>query len=101
LKTALFGLTSNLVEELSADSILSNFVLPSWVLVERTIKSFTEEFRSEARKTLPTNRITTPEDVASLIVYLGSAANSHENGEHIRVTGEGSLPLLNTPMREH
>ncbi len=101
LKTALFGLTSNLVEELSGDGILSNVVLPSWTLVERAIKNFPEEFRREAGKAFPTNRVTIPEDVATLIVYLGSAANRHVNGEHIRVTGKGSQPLLNMLMQQY
>lgn len=101
LKTALFGLTSNLVEELSADGILSNVILPSWVLVEKAIENFPEEFRRDAGKAFPTNRVTTPEDVASMIVYLGSAANGHVNGEHIRVTGKGSQPLLNSIMHEY
>jgi NAD(P)-dependent dehydrogenase (short-subunit alcohol dehydrogenase family) len=101
LKTALFGFTSNLVEELSADGILSNVVLPSWVLVERAIQAFPEDARGEASKAFPTHRITTPEDVASLIVYLGSAANTHVNGEHIRVTGKGSQATLNLLMREY
>jgi hypothetical protein len=35
-----------------------------------------------------------PEDVASLVFYLGSGANGHVNGEHIRVTGGCSLPLM-------
>ncbi len=101
LKTALFGLTSNLVEELSADGILSNVVLPSWTLVERHMANFPEEFRREAAKAFPTRRITTAQDVASLIVYLGSAANGHINGEHIRVTGKSSQPLLNMLMSEY
>jgi NAD(P)-dependent dehydrogenase (short-subunit alcohol dehydrogenase family) len=101
LKTALFGFTSNLVEELSEEGILSNVVLPSWVLVERAMQAFPDEIRREASKAFPTNRITTPEDVASLILYLGSAANNHVNGEHIRVTGKGSQPALNLLMREY
>jgi 3-oxoacyl-[acyl-carrier protein] reductase len=52
-------------------------------------------------KAFPTNRVTTPEDVASIIVYLGSAANRHVNGEHIRVTGRGSQPVLNLLIGEY
>lgn len=100
LKSALFGLTANLVEELSADGILSNVVIPSWTLTERAIDFFPEEFRQKAVKAFPTNRITRPEDVASLIVYLGSDANGHVNGEHIRVTGNGSQPMLNSLFKK-
>jgi len=101
LKTALFGLTSNLVEELSVDGILSNVVLPSWTMVERHMANFPEDFRREAARAYPTGRITTAQDVASMILYLGSAANGHVNGEHIRVTGKNSQPLLSMLMSEY
>jgi NAD(P)-dependent dehydrogenase (short-subunit alcohol dehydrogenase family) len=41
---------------------------------------------AEAAKT-PTHRICTPEDVASAVAYLGSAANGHVNGEVLSVAG--------------
>lgn len=100
LKSALFGLTANLVEELSPDGILSNVVIPSWTLTERAIDFFPEEFRRQAVKAFPTNRATLPEDVASLIVYLGSGANGHVNGEHIRATGGGSQAMLGAMFKE-
>jgi 3-oxoacyl-[acyl-carrier protein] reductase len=101
LKAALFGLTANLVEELSADGILSNVVLPSWTLTERAKNFFPESFQEAAIKAFPTRRVTVPEDVASLILYLGSAANGHVNGEHIMVTGKGSQPMLSSMFREY
>jgi 3-oxoacyl-[acyl-carrier protein] reductase len=99
-KAALEGLTSNLVTELSADGILSNVVVPSWTLTDRALRSFPEEFRAIAAGAFPTGRITEPEDVASLAVYLGSAANGHVNGEVIRATGKGSQATLSMAMRE-
>jgi len=101
LKAALFGLTANLVEELSADGILSNVVLPSWTLTERAKNFFPESFQEAAIRAFPTRRVTEPEDVASLILYLGSAANGHVNGEHIMVTGKGSQPMLSSLFKEH
>lgn len=94
LKSALFGLTANLVTEFSGDNILSNVILPSWTLTERAKNFFPADFRENAAQAFPSQRITTPEDVASLVAYLGSPANGHVNGEHIRVTGKGSQPLL-------
>lgn len=101
LKSALFGLTANLVEELSPDGVLTNVVIPSWTLTERAVDFFPEPFRQKAAESFPTNRVTLPEDVASLIVYLGTAANGHVNGEHIRVTGKGSMPVLNSLFRKY
>ncbi len=94
MKAALFGLAANLVVELSPFNILTNVVLPSWTLTERARAHFPQSFREVAAAAFPTGRVTTPEDVASLVLYLGSGANGHVNGEHIRVTGAGSLPLM-------
>ncbi|MFB9180366.1 hypothetical protein ACFFX1_19655 [Dactylosporangium sucinum] len=35
----------------------------------------------------PTGRICTPQDVASAVTYLGSAANGHINAETLSVAG--------------
>ena len=94
LKAALFGLNSNLVAELSPFGILSNVVLPSWTLTDRARTQFPASFQEVAVKAFPTARVTTPEDVASLLLYLGSGANGHVNGEHIKVTGGCSLQLM-------
>lgn len=95
LKSALFGLTANLVSELSQHNILINDVIPSLTLTENARHFFDMEFQQQAKKAFPTGRVTTPEEIASLIAYLGSPANGHVNGEHIRVTGKGSQAMLN------
>lgn len=94
LKTALNGFTANLVIELSADGVLSNVVIPSWTLTDRALGNFPEAFRELAVKAYPTGRITTPQDIAATIAFLGSAANGHVNGEQIRVTGKNSQSML-------
>lgn len=101
LKAALFGLTSNLVTELSRYNILSNVILPSLVLTDRAIQLFPQQFQEKAKEAFPSGRITTPEDVATLIAYLGSAANGHVNGEFIKVTGKGSQSMLNSISQEY
>ncbi|KAA2238474.1 SDR family NAD(P)-dependent oxidoreductase [Chitinophaga agrisoli] len=100
LKAAYVGFIANLVEEYAAFNILSNNVLPSWTLTERAKKFFPAQTHETLSKAYPTGRITLPEDVASLILYLGSAANGHVNGESIRVTGKASMPLLNYLFKE-
>jgi 3-oxoacyl-[acyl-carrier protein] reductase len=94
LKAALFGFTANLVAELSQDGILSNVVIPSWTLTDKARNYFPEGFAEEARQAFSTLRVTKPEDVASAILYLGSGANRHVNGEHIKVTGRSSVTML-------
>jgi 3-oxoacyl-[acyl-carrier protein] reductase len=100
LKAALIGLTANLVEELSTDDILSNVVLPSWTLTDRARTFFPEGIHEKIKTAFPTQRVTVPEDVASLILYLASPANGHVNGEIIRVTGKASLPFMNHLFKE-
>lgn len=67
--------------------ILVNVVRPGLTLTEHARKALGQEtIDAEAAKT-PTGRICTPEDVASAVIYLGSAANSHVNGETVSVSG--------------
>jgi 3-oxoacyl-[acyl-carrier protein] reductase len=94
LKAALFGLAANLVAELSPFGILTNVVLPSWTLTDRARSNFPVALQTLAAQAFPTGRVTSPEDVASLVVYLGSGINGHVNGERIKVTGACPLPLL-------
>ncbi|HET7578976.1 MAG TPA: SDR family oxidoreductase [Bacillales bacterium] len=35
----------------------------------------------------PTKRLSKPEDISNVVVFLASQANGHVNGELIRVTG--------------
>lgn len=69
--------------------VLTNVVRPGFTLTDRalTTPGFGQEVvDAEAAKT-PTRRICTPQDVASTVAYLGSAANGHVNGEVISVAG--------------
>jgi 3-oxoacyl-[acyl-carrier protein] reductase len=69
--------------------ILTNVVRPGFTLTERALTTpglGQEAVDAESAKT-PTHRICTPEDVASAVAYLGSAANGHANGEVLSVAG--------------
>ncbi|WP_433475039.1 SDR family NAD(P)-dependent oxidoreductase [Spirillospora sp. CA-142024] len=69
--------------------ILTNVVRPGFTLTERALTTpglGQGVVDAEAAKT-PTRRICTPEDVASAVAYLGSAANGHVNGEVLSVAG--------------
>ncbi|TDC73074.1 SDR family NAD(P)-dependent oxidoreductase [Streptomyces hainanensis] len=69
--------------------VLTNVVRPGFT---RTRRALTADWLgqravdAEGAKT-PTGRICTPEDVASAVAYLGSAANGHANGEILSVAG--------------
>jgi NAD(P)-dependent dehydrogenase (short-subunit alcohol dehydrogenase family) len=86
-KAGLHGLTRVLARELGPAGILSNVVMPGFTLTERNRDQFPQAMQAAVAQQTPTGRLTKPEDVAALIVFLGSATNGHVNGETIRCTG--------------
>ena len=73
--------------------ILTNVVRPGFTLTER-VRSAPVARQSaaetEAART-PTGRLGTPDDVASAVTYLASAANTHVNGQVLSVSGGREL----------
>src|SRR5689334_2586361 len=86
-KSGLHGLTRTLAAELGPANILTNVVMPGAVMTERTAKNIPPEQKEQLRQHLPTRQLITPEDVAAVIVFLGSPINKQIIGEIIRVTG--------------
>jgi len=73
--------------------ILTNVVRPGFTLTDRALTSAflgPAAIEKEASRT-PTGRICTPDDVASAVTYLGSAANGHVNGQVLSVAGGREL----------
>ena len=79
-KSGLHGLSRTLAIELGPAGILSNVVMPGAVMTERTQQHMTAEQKEQVRQRLPTRRLTTPEDVAALVVFLGSPVNRRDYG---------------------
>ena len=86
-KAGLHGLTRTLAVELGPANILSNVVMPGAVMTERTQEHISAEQREQIKQHTPTRQLITPEDVAALIVFLGSPVNKQITGEIIRITG--------------
>jgi NAD(P)-dependent dehydrogenase (short-subunit alcohol dehydrogenase family) len=86
-KAGLHGLTRTLAWELGPHGILTNAVLPGLTVTERTLRTRSPELLAQVARETATGRLTLPEEVASVIVFLASGANGHINGELIRVTG--------------
>ena len=72
--------------------ILTNVVRPGFTLTERvrSAPAARQAADTEAART-PTGRIGTPDDVASAVTYLASAANTHVNGQVLSVSGGREL----------
>jgi NAD(P)-dependent dehydrogenase (short-subunit alcohol dehydrogenase family) len=73
--------------------ILTNIVRPGFTLTDKALNApflGPKAVAAESAKT-PTGRICTPEDVASAITYLASAANGHINGQTLSLAGGREL----------
>lgn len=86
-KAGLHGLSRTLAQELGPAGILTNVVMPGLTVTERTAEVLPQAVLDQVAAKTPTKRLTTSDEVASLIVYLASAANGHVNGAIIPVTG--------------
>jgi 3-oxoacyl-[acyl-carrier protein] reductase len=87
-KAGIIGLTSSLAKELGPDGILVNAVAPTQILtVKDGVPSIPDDRAEKMAKTIPLRRLATPDDVAGLVVWLASGANTYVNGETIAFTG--------------
>ena len=87
-KAGIVGLTKSLAKELGPDGILANAIAPVMIQTEKDGKqTIPAEREEEAAKRTPLRRIATPEDVAVVALWLGSAANAYVTGEVISLHG--------------
>jgi 3-oxoacyl-[acyl-carrier protein] reductase len=85
-KAALHGLTQTLAKELGPDGVLVNTVMVGATLTDRVARLPAARLE-RLRRTLPTRRLPSPDDVAATIVFLSSAANRAITGEIVRSSG--------------
>lgn len=88
-KSGLHGLTRVMSRELATTGILTNVVMPGFTPDDKPIPAHVQE---QAARGAATGRVTTPDDVARVVVFLGSAANTQTTGEAIRVDGHFRSP---------
>jgi NAD(P)-dependent dehydrogenase (short-subunit alcohol dehydrogenase family) len=86
-KAGLHGLARSLAWELGGEGILVNVVDGGFTVTERNRTHFDDETRGRVAAAVPSRRLSTPEEVARLLVFLGSEANGNISGETVR---EGS-----------
>jgi 3-oxoacyl-[acyl-carrier protein] reductase len=87
-KAGIVGLTASLAKELGPAGILVNAVAPTQILtVKEGVPSIPNDRATEMAKTIPARRLATPDDVAPLVLFLGSDANRYVSGETISITG--------------
>jgi NAD(P)-dependent dehydrogenase (short-subunit alcohol dehydrogenase family) len=87
-KAGVIGLTSSLAKELGPDGILINAIAPTQILtIKDGTPSIPDDRAEKMAKSIPLRRLAMPEDVAGLVVWLASAANTYVTGETIAFTG--------------
>jgi 3-oxoacyl-[acyl-carrier protein] reductase len=87
-KAGIVGLTASLAKELGPTGILVNAVAPTQILTHRDGEASIPAERQESlAKSIPLRRLATPDDLANLVLWLGSAANTYVSGETITLGG--------------
>jgi len=84
-KAGVLGLTRGLAREL-APKIAVNAVCPGAILTDRTRESFAPHME-RLPQTIPLGRIGTPEDIATVVVFLATAEPLFMTGEVVDVDG--------------
>ena len=86
-KAGLIGLTKALAKELGPDGILVNAVAPTTILTSTVRESMPQEAQERMAKSVPLGRLAKPDDIARVVLFLGSGWNTFVNGEVITVGG--------------
>jgi 3-oxoacyl-[acyl-carrier protein] reductase len=93
-KAALGGLARTLAWDGGADGVLTNVVSVGFTRTERT-GPFPQQLFDRAGELTPQRRVSTPEDVARVVLWLGSDANTSVTGEIVREgTSVARTPLV-------
>ena len=104
IRPAVIGLAKTLSQEVAADNITVNSICPGWILTDRLVsivkkraeshnKSY-ESTLAEISSAIPARRCGTPEEVASLAIFLASEKASYITGATIQVDGGLTKGLL-------
>ncbi|MTD54455.1 SDR family NAD(P)-dependent oxidoreductase [Amycolatopsis pithecellobii] len=99
VKAGLAGLVRTLAWDAGRDGVLVNAISTGLTLTDATLSRLDEAALEGIARQLPQQRISRPEDVARLAVFLGSAANTSVTGEVIRdgtSNARTSLVVMNT-----
>jgi NAD(P)-dependent dehydrogenase (short-subunit alcohol dehydrogenase family) len=83
-KAGLVGLARTLAWDAGRDGVLVNVIGTGFTRTDLNVERFGAEVFDQMGGTVPQGRVSTAEDVARLILFLGSAANTSVTGEVVR-----------------
>ncbi|GAA5066312.1 NAD(P)-dependent dehydrogenase (short-subunit alcohol dehydrogenase family) [Thermocatellispora tengchongensis] len=86
-KGAVHLMVKSLAVELAGAGIRVNAVAPGYVATELTKEGVPEEWLADWRRRTPMDRLARPEEVASVVAFLASAAASYMTGSVVLVDG--------------
>jgi len=86
-KAGLNAVTRSWALELAEDNILVNSVAPGYVNTELTKKNNTPAEIDKIRETIPAKRLAEPSEIAEIVAFLSSSANSYMTGQIIIADG--------------
>lgn len=89
-KAGIYGFTKSVAKELGSRSIRSNAIAPGFIATEMT-GALDEKVVADWAKSIPLQRAGEAEEVADLVVYLGSDKSSYITGQVINVCGGMSM----------
>lgn len=85
-KAGLIGFTKSVAQELGSRNIRCNAIAPGFIETEMT-EVLDQKVVDEWRSSIPLRRGGKPEDVANLVVFLGSDMSTYITGQTINVCG--------------
>jgi NAD(P)-dependent dehydrogenase (short-subunit alcohol dehydrogenase family) len=94
-KAGLVGLARTLAWDAGRDGVLVNVVSTGFTRTDRNESRFGAEIFDRVGELVPQGRASTADDVARLVLFLGSAANTSVTGELVREgTSAARTPLV-------
>lgn len=86
-KGALLAFVRSLTSEWAADGVTSNVVAPGWVRTDMTRDVLDEATLARVETTIPTGRVSDPEDIAAAVAFLASPSARQISGIILDVNG--------------